>query len=109
MLTFSAWSGPANRTAGTSSAPLCISLGRRPHETLLRDIVLFGLYLCLGQLLVLDGTVMFAYSIVFMMTMCRAVESVVHTVGRFCSGANGHEPTTRIDEGKSEVLNNNGR
>jgi hypothetical protein len=52
---------------------------------------------------------MFAYSIVFMMTMCRAVESVVHTVGRFCSGANGHEPTTRIDEGKSEVLNNNGR
>jgi hypothetical protein len=33
-------------------------IARRPRGTLLRDIVLFGLYLRLGQLLVLDGTVM---------------------------------------------------
>jgi hypothetical protein len=37
-------------------------IARRPPGTLLRDIVLFGLYLRLGQLLVLDSTVVFASS-----------------------------------------------
>jgi hypothetical protein len=38
-------------------------IARRPHGTLLRHIVLVGLCLRLGQLLVLDGTVMRALKV----------------------------------------------
>jgi hypothetical protein len=66
MSAFYAWSGPTNRTGLFDSVfehCLCsfLLIARRPHETLQRDIVLFGLYLRLGQLLVLDGTVMLAF------------------------------------------------
>jgi hypothetical protein len=65
MSAFYAWSGPTNRTGLFDSVfEHCLCSFRliavRPHGTLLRDIVLFGLYLRLGQLLVPDGTVMLA-------------------------------------------------
>jgi hypothetical protein len=63
MSAFYAWSGPTNRTGLFDSVfehCLCsfLLIARRPHGILQRDIALFGLYLRLGQLLVLDGTVM---------------------------------------------------
>jgi hypothetical protein len=66
MAAFYAWSGPTNRTGLFDSVFqhfLCsyLHIARRPHGTLIRDIVLFGLYPRLGQLLVLDGTVMITY------------------------------------------------
>jgi hypothetical protein len=66
MSAFCAWSGPTYRTGLFDSVfehCLCsfLLIARRPDDTLLRDIVLFGLYLRLGQLLVPDGTVMLAF------------------------------------------------